>query len=179
MGKILGSWSGMRQYLEQDMLAKCLHGRVRYNCTSYVGMDGWRIFEIYIDDKLAKQFSLETVNTYFIKNGYKKDAHPYGIMEYWEDFWPLLDNTPIPARSEYTDEEFCDALGHYRNQPIEDSLTSENPLERMFAILDRRVGKRRLMSMMELWNTQPEWLRPFYALRFQAEGIASATLTDG
>ena len=46
MGKILGSWSGMRQYLEQDMLAKCLHGRVRYNCTSYVGMDGWRIFEI-------------------------------------------------------------------------------------------------------------------------------------
>ena len=39
MSKILGSWSGMRKYLEQEMLAECLHGRVRYNCNSYVGMD--------------------------------------------------------------------------------------------------------------------------------------------
>lgn len=29
MGKILGSWSGMRKYLEQEMLADSLHGRVR------------------------------------------------------------------------------------------------------------------------------------------------------
>ena len=27
MGKILGSWSGMRKYLEQDMLANSLQGR--------------------------------------------------------------------------------------------------------------------------------------------------------
>ena len=68
MGKILGSWSGMRKYLEKEMLAECLNGRVRYNCTSCIGMDGCHIFEIYIDNKLIKQFSWETVNTYFIKN---------------------------------------------------------------------------------------------------------------
>ena len=34
MGKILGSWSGMRKYLEQEMLASVLHGRVRYGCTT-------------------------------------------------------------------------------------------------------------------------------------------------
>lgn len=43
-----GSWSGMRKYLEKDMLADCLKGRVRYGCTTYVGMDGWRIFEVFI-----------------------------------------------------------------------------------------------------------------------------------
>lgn len=72
MSKILGSWSGMRNYLEKEMLAECLRGRVRYNCTSYIGMDGCRIFEVYIDKKLVKQFSWETVNTYFIRNNYKK-----------------------------------------------------------------------------------------------------------
>lgn len=37
MGKYEGSWSGMRRYLEHDMLAPCLYGRVRYGCTAYVG----------------------------------------------------------------------------------------------------------------------------------------------
>lgn len=69
MGKILASWSGMRKYLEQEMIADCLKGRVRYNCTTYTGMDGCRIFGIFIDKKLVKQFFWETVNTYFINNG--------------------------------------------------------------------------------------------------------------
>ena len=49
MGNILGSWSGMRKYLEKDMLADSLKGRIRYGCTTYVGMDGCRIFEVCID----------------------------------------------------------------------------------------------------------------------------------
>lgn len=73
MGKILASWSGMRKYLEQEMIADCLKGRVRYNCTTYTGMDGCRIFGIFIDKKLVKQFSWETVNTYpeWLKQFYK------------------------------------------------------------------------------------------------------------
>ena len=58
MGKYEGSWSGMRRYLEHDMLAPCLYGRVRYGCTAYVGMDGSRIFEICIDGRPVKHFSL-------------------------------------------------------------------------------------------------------------------------
>ena len=142
MSKILGSWSGMRKYLEQEMLAQCLQGRVQYNCTSYVGMDGCHIFEIYIDTKLVKQFSWETVNTYFVYNGYKRNGKSVGIREYWDEFWPLIDTVPMETRMEYTDNEFCDALEKYRNQSIKDSINSENPIVRMFAILDRRVGKR-------------------------------------
>ena len=70
MRKILGSWSGMRKYLEQEMLAESLKGRVRYGCTSYVGMDGCRIFEVCIDKEQLKRFSWETVNSYFFDNGY-------------------------------------------------------------------------------------------------------------
>ena len=69
MAKILGSWSGMRMYLENEMLAESLRGRVRYGCTSYAEMDGCRIFEICIDKKIIKRFSWETVNSYFIEKG--------------------------------------------------------------------------------------------------------------
>ncbi len=171
MSKILGSWSGMRKYLEQEMLAECLRGRIRYNCTAYVGMDGCRIFEIYIDNKLVKQFSWETVNSYFINNGYKKELNPVGIREYWDEFWPLMDTVPMKSRTEYTDEEFCDALGKYRNQSIKDSINSENPLERMFAILDRRIGKRTIAHIKESLEKQPEWLQILYRLRLDSESI--------
>ena len=41
----------------------------------------------------------------------------------------------------------------------------------MFAILDRRVGKRTLERLKDLLNEQPEWLKPFYLLRFEAENL--------
>ena len=48
----------MEEYLEQEMLAVSLYRRVRYNCTTYVGMAGCHIFEVHIDNKsgsLGKQ----------------------------------------------------------------------------------------------------------------------------
>ncbi|MBQ4312587.1 MAG: hypothetical protein IJC18_00110 [Clostridia bacterium] len=171
MGKILGSWSGMRKYLEQEMLADSLKGRVRYGCTAYAGMDGCRIFEFCVDGEQVKRFSWETVKTYFIEKGCKNNSAPYGVREYWDEFWALLREYPICERTEYTDEEFCDALERYRNQSIEDSLASDNPIVRMFAILDRRVGKRTLLKLRDTVQMQPDWLGQIYRLRLSSEGI--------
>ncbi len=171
MGKILSSWSGMRKYLEQDMLAEVLQGRIRYACTSYAGMDGGCLFEIYIDGIQIKRFSWETVNTYFINNGYKENKNPVGVSEYWSEFWQLLKKHPLDQRTEYTDEEFCNALEQYRNQDIQKSMFSENALVRMFAVCDRRIGKRTLEKIKHSIEEQPEWLRRFYLLRLYAEKI--------
>lgn len=169
--KILGSWSGMRKYLERDMLAESMIGRIRYGCTTYVGMDDFKIFEICIDGVQVKRFSLETVNTYFIENGYKKNSNPSGEREYWEEFWTLLDKYPIENRTEYTDEEFCRALEVYRNQDIQDSILSADPIVRMFAVLDRRIGKRTLQKIKNTIDDQPKWLKDFYLLRLRSEDI--------
>lgn len=169
MGKILGSWSGMRKYLEQEMLAEALKGQVRYNCTAYKGMDGCHIFEFFINNKPIKRFSWETVNSYFIENGYTDNPKPYGVSEYWQGFWALLEKYPVNSRTEYTDEEFCDALKMYRNQDIGNSIQSENPIVKMFALLDRRVGKRTLIKIKDEIDTQPEWLQELYKLRVTAE----------
>lgn len=161
----------MRKYLEQEMLAESLRGRVRYNCTTFVGMDGCRFFSIYIDKMPVKNFSWETVNTYFIENGYKKNSNPIGSREYWDEFYPLVYDVPMESRTEYTDAEFCESLEKYRNQSISDSINSENPMVRMFAVLDRRIGKRTLADLKVRIDDQPEWLKLFYRLRIDSERV--------
>lgn len=168
MGRALASWSGMRKYLEQEMLAEELHGRIRYGCTKYKGEDGYCVFELYIDGNQVKRFSWETMNTYFIENGYKQNSNPFGQMEYWDEFMRLRNEVPMQNRTEYGDDEFSDALRIYRNQTIQESIRSENPIVRMFAVLDRRIGKRTLKSCMENLEAQPEWLQSIYRLRFKA-----------
>ena len=163
MGKILGSWSGMRKYLEEEMIAENIRGRVRYGCTRYVGMDNCHIFEVCIDDKQIKRFSFETVNSYFIKQGYSKNASPFGVHEYWDDFWDNMKKYPMNMRTEYTDDEFCNALEKYRNNDIHNSIISDDPIVRMFAVLDRRIGKRTIEKLNV--TEQPEWLQIFYELR--------------
>lgn len=171
----LASWGKLRKYLEQEMIADSLKGRIRFNCTSYPNMDGMHIFEIFVDGKLEKQFSWETVNSYFRKN----ENFPNGkgkqtigsTRGYWEGFQEALFGTPITERDEYTDSEFCEALAEYRQKPITASQISDNPIVRMFAILDRRTGKRSLEKMKQSLSLQPEWLQKFYLLRMNAENI--------
>ena len=57
------------------------------------------------------------------------------------------------------------------NKDIQESINSTNPLIRMFAVLDRRIGKRTLAKISDTINEQPEWLRQFYNLRFEADKI--------
>ena len=167
MGKILGSFSGMRKYLERERLAPALWGRVRYGCTHYVGMDDCRVLTVLVDGKTVKRFSWETVNSYSIAQGYAKKSGPMSIQEYWRDFWTLLERYPMEKRTEYTDGEFCAALEAYRNQSIQESLASPDPIVRMFACLDKRLGVRSLRKLKEAREQQPEWLRFFYDLRLE------------
>ncbi|MBR0428470.1 MAG: hypothetical protein IJK17_00140 [Lachnospiraceae bacterium] len=165
MAKILKSWSGMRKYLEKEMLADSLQGRVRYNCTTYVGMDGCHIFEVFLDGKLFKQFSWETVNSYFMAQGIVAKPEKMTVGDYWKDFWNLMDEYPMAKRYEYTDNEFAEALEAYRNQDIRVSVQSGNPIVKMFSLLDRRVGNRTLEKLEPSMQEEPEWLQQVYAFR--------------
>ena len=66
---------------------------------------------------------------------------------------------------------FYEAFAIFDNQSIEKSLVSENPLVRIFALLDRRLGKRRLLALEESMEQELDWVRAFYVTRMQAEGL--------
>ena len=174
------SWSGVRKRLEQDLLCPALRGRVRYFLTHYHGApDNYGRFAVRLDGKevvFANPYN-EIHNTK-ISNRVKAEL---GENRRW---WELYEDD----KSRY-DEIFrladrrCveqgameiyhirDALREYLNAPVRDALSSENAAVRMFAILDRRVGKRTLARLSGSVGRQPEWLRPIYRARFEAEGL--------
>jgi hypothetical protein len=71
---------------------------------------------------------------------------------------------------QYDDYEALKDLERYLTLPIDDALESLSPLVRGLAVIDRRVGKRRLRSLDIGPNDHP-LVRELYQLRCEAEGI--------
>ena len=59
----------------------------------------------------------------------------------------------------------------YDDQDIEMSLNSANLIVRIFAVLDRRVGKRRLTLMKKKIQEKSDTFQEFFAIRAKAEGL--------
>lgn len=154
-----GSWKGMKKYLEQDMLCERLRGRVEYHFEVYSKFgSSSACFIVSLDGEVVKKFGFMFAIGQLIRQG------QLGENEY---LW----NIPMNERDEYEDSEFSEALRAYRNQPISDSLFSSNPIQRMFAIVDRRVGKRTLQKLLDTVMDQPEWLQKLYLARLNVEEI--------
>ena len=68
--------------------------------------------------------------------------------------------------------DFIYSASAYVNTDIAEALESENYLLRVFAFMDRRVGKRTLIKIKEETESLPDWARKFYDLRLKAEGMA-------
>lgn len=175
------SWSGLRKTLEEDYLCDALKGRVQYFCTHYHGApDNYGRFCVRVDG-----------NEYVMANPYnegKVDRVAYRIKaerdipsREWNGKAFLHDEENRAAEDEaarimanegvYETWVIFDAISAYLSAPIAESLASPDPLVRMFAVLDRRVGKRTLKKLSETIHDQPEWLRFFYQLRLSAEKL--------
>ncbi|MBQ3262994.1 MAG: hypothetical protein IJH52_07450 [Oscillospiraceae bacterium] len=163
MSKATGSWSAVRKALEQDLLCEALRGRVRYRCTKYPNTDNQGIFEIFVDGKPVKNFSMESVG---------REARALYGGKGRADFWTnMRSHMEDNDRAEFDDQEFAEALRIYRQSDIQSAVRHENPVVRMFAVLDRRLGRRSLERLREETENQPDWLRAFCRLRLEAEGI--------
>lgn len=163
------SWSGIRKRLEEEFLADKLRGRIQYYAVSYskcpdhegraaVRLDGEEILKgNYFD--LCKAEYLNEVRL-------RSERPELSRSERWRaaDSAALRDGC-------FDQRVFYRAFEEFDTQSIEDSLNSENAIVRMFAILDRRVGKRRLTKLVERISDEPKWLQRFYMIRFEAEGI--------
>lgn len=177
------SWSGLRKKLENELLCPKLQGRVQYFCTHYHNApDDYGRLAIRVD---GKERILGNPYSYFVKG--------YSSMEF-----QLKKQNQIPRRKWTSDGilhdienceientikkiamsdgvfemyDITDAIRIYTQSSIDVSLKHENPMVRLFAILDYRVGKRTLGKLVNTMEQQPEWLQFFYKLRFNAENI--------
>ena len=158
-GKIEGSWKGMKKKLEQDLLCESLRGRVSYHFTKYsrYGSSG-NCASVSLDGQPLKKFGFMYADAQLRKAG---------VLSEGQHVWDI----ELTERDEYEDWDFSHALNTYRNQPVEMSVASNNPIIRMFAIVDRRIGKRTLARIRETVDEQPQWLKRLYIARMEAEGI--------
>lgn len=73
---------------------------------------------------------------------------------------------------------FYNAFNEFDNQSIEKSLESENMLIRILAVLDRRVGKRKLEKIKLTIEDEPEMFQKFYNIRMQFEESGKRLVTE-
>ncbi len=177
------SWSALRRELEKDFLCDALKGRVQYFVTHYhKAPDNYGRVAIRVD---GKEVIMGNPYDYYVKGYSNKE---YSIKSELEI--PRREWTPKGTLYEKENEEIEDmvnqiaindgifdiydivsAIREYKNLDIRLSINSVNPIIRMFSILDRRIGKRTLIKLIPEIEKQPEWLKIFYRLRLESEGL--------
>ena len=166
----VSTWSGIRNKLENDYLCPALRGHIQYFTTSYSKSH---------DHEGRAAIRLDGVVV--LRSNY----YAY-YQNYWNRYQEIRagisakENPKIPSRLAYEGALndgrfdnwfFYEAFSIFDNQSIGKSLICENPLVRIFSLLDRRLGKRRLLALEESMEQEPDWVRAFYVIRMQAEGL--------
>ena len=103
---------------------------------------------------------------------YKQDSD---LNEQWEETG-IWDSDALELKNKWekegilSDWDFLQAATDFLQMPIGEALISDNCLIRIFAILDRRAGKRTIKQIKdsEKYKTYPEWVQQFYKLRFES-----------
>ncbi len=162
------SWSGLKKQLTERLCDE-LQGRIDYFLTYYhkvhnsygrasIRLDGRDIIcfswiEMYHQDQSLNRLYNESGIDY-------ADATPM-LKDEWDE------------NQTYSEGDFLAAVTAFRSLSVEDALSSDDYIVRILAILDRRVGKRRLAAIRdaEEYLGYPSWVREFYRLRLSACGL--------
>ena len=164
----MSTWSGTRKKLEEDYLCPALRGRVRYFATTYSKCpDHEGRAAILVDGVEVLKSSYYEYAPAFWK--LQSELRPLEEAD-WREAAPKAGQTVLEDGL-FDQRDFYAAFQELDNQSIEASLASENPIVRIFALLDRRLGKRRLAAMKGIMEQELDWVRPFYLLRMEAEGL--------
>lgn len=175
------SWSQLKKQM-QNLLCDSLKDRISYFYTSYHQVHNayGRGAIQYCKQELAAFSWAEQIDQgKDIREQYRKMEHVPTMWEDWEGSWRAYEAACDAASREtwmpngtLCNADFINSVTIFLKTGIADALRSDNYLLRVFAYMDRRVGKRTLVKIREEVETLPEWVRQFYRLRCEAEGIA-------
>lgn len=155
------SWADLNRRLT-DLLCDELKGRLSYFLTRYHKVhNAYGRAAICLDKKELVCFSWVEM--------YHQEAD---LHEIWKEtgIWDP-DNLNLKqkwdADATYCDMDFLSATTSFLQMPVREALHSDNYIIQIFAILDRRIGKRTLCKIKEsgVYQNYPSWVKQFYDLR--------------
>ena len=162
----MSTWFGIRHKLETEYLAPSLRGHIQYFATSYSKSPDH-------EGRAAIRYNGKEIIKGNYWNQYVK-AHLFPKDDTYEqrmhEGFLFIDNTALEL-GVFDQRCFYQAFEEFDNQNIDKSLASDNLIVCIFAVLDRRVGKRRLISMRNFMENQPPVFQEFYAIRVHHEGL--------
>lgn len=173
-------WSKTKQVME-SRLADCLKGHVSFQMEKYRTADYQNIMEaFYIRVDKETWFAtnikavIETEQIIFEKIKLIQQENPK--LGYWE-----IRTDELTTQAEYemirqTGWQDIYKIGKEIHQylsvySIEECLNSEDYILRLFAVLDARVGKRRIQKLLDHIEEEPEWFRKWILLRTGMEKL--------
>ena len=163
------SWSDLKKQMS-DLLCYSLKGRISYFYTRY--------------HKDRGSFGRATIN--LDKNELISFSWDVGIDIQWNDeYRACIENQDIDQETIHNTlmnekwmqqgtlchHDFLEAATTYLRIDISTALNSDNYIFRVFAYMDRRTGKRTLVKIKDEVEKLPEWVKQFYQIRCEAEGI--------
>ncbi|NMM62298.1 hypothetical protein HBE96_06275 [Clostridium sp. P21] len=187
------SWSKMKQSLE-SFLCPALYGRLEYGATSYRYLSD-KVGQCYIKVDKKNIFNMSDTRTlirwYQTEQEIKNDPdiqipiNNEEVEKVRRDTKGAVpeDRLKVIARnrkiSEYAKEilfaqsalcksNFNDVVNRFLTISIEESLESNDILLNVLALVDRRVGKKRLLKMAEKMKLKHPIVQYFYELRLSA-----------
>lgn len=157
------SWTGLNKQLS-DLLCDECKGRISYFLTRYHKVhNSYGRAAIRLDNREIACFSWIEM--------YRQDDD---LNEVWKEtgVWDYNDSDlkkKWDVNATWCDMDLLSAATSFLQMPIMDALYSDNYIIRIFAILDRRIGKRTLCKIKEegAYKSYPCWVKQFYELRLE------------
>jgi hypothetical protein len=183
------SWSKLKQQLE-SFLSPALVGRVEYRATSYrYALDKSGSCYLSVDKKNVLNMSDTTtpIRWYQTEQEIKNDPNIEIPVDSEEIEAIRKESKGIPedrlqviarsrkisvlakellsAQSSLSKSNFTVAATTFLSRPIEESLESQDILLNILALIDRRVGKKRILNMSEKIKLKHPAVQYFYEIR--------------
>lgn len=163
-------WSKLKKEIEQKLADK-LQGRLHFFTTTYSNSSLGRSWVTFDKVQIA---NFETSLSYLNYGAYfhvLTNAHPYYTHDSIDD---SKRNPDLPMeRGEFSQFDFLKSCWDYLQLNIDDALANKNPIIQSLAMVDKRLGKRRLIEID--FNELHPLTRLFLSIRLQTENIKTAT----
>lgn len=155
------SWSNLNKQLA-ELLYEPLKGRITYFLTRYHDIHNAYGRAAILLDKTelagftwAEMYEQEYAESRLYAEGFSRDERKEILKSEWD------------KNCTYSEWDFLSAATSFLQMSISDALNSDNYIIRIFAVLDRRVGKRTLQKIRsdDSFRKLPDWVKQFYELR--------------
>ena len=154
------SWSNLKKQLS-ELLCDSLKEKISYFYTNY-----HNVHNVY--GRATINYDKKELVEFAWTERYVQENEMYGEFE----------NIPCDElekkwleEGKVSDYDFIISATSYLNADVVVALNSNNYLHRVFAYMDRRVGKRTLLKIKDEIKALPQWVQQFYSLRCEADGL--------